>query len=148
MVDVPHLLIPTMAVFRALASERRAAIRDKRTPMLFCYLTAEDFRPVWMPAEAVGGRAAMQTEIEDISAAGPSSQLSAILSTAMKQVGTGSRFFRTIAQWDLLPAVRHRRDRDQTQHLRTGLGTSCCCVALRRVGVDTYLWGLPRDLVG
>ena len=35
MTDVPHLLIPTMAVFRALSSERRAALRDGRTPNLF-----------------------------------------------------------------------------------------------------------------
>ena len=101
MADVPHLLIPTMAVFRALSSERRAALRDGRTPMLFCDLTAEDFRPVWMPAEAVGGRAAVQTEFEDISAAGPSSQLSAILSEALNQFGTGSCVSRIIAQWDL-----------------------------------------------
>ena len=89
-----------MVVFRALSSERRAALRVGRTPMLSCDLTAEDFRPVWMPAEAVGGRVSLLTELEDISASGPSSQLSLLLSKALKQLGMGSRSFSTIDQWD------------------------------------------------
>ena len=51
--DLPPLMIPATEVFRALAAEVRVAKRDGRDPFLDVDLTADAFRPLWMPAEAV-----------------------------------------------------------------------------------------------
>ena len=104
--DLPHLMLPAVEVFRVLSAEVRAAKRDGRPPHAFCDLTGDPFRPVWLPIEAVGGRArGVDPEAFSSSLTGSSgsSQLEVALTRALKQayLAGGGRFFRTLQQWSL-----------------------------------------------
>ena len=83
-----------------------SARSDGRPAHAFCDLTADPFRPVWLPIEAVGGRArGVDPEAFSSSLTGSSgsSQLEVALTRALKQayLAGGGRFFRTLQQWSL-----------------------------------------------
>ena len=101
--DVPSLMLPTVEVFRVMTSEVRTAKRDGRTAYVFCDLTGDPFRPVWLTAEAVGGRATTADAGSYEVGSGTGSQLERALTRALRHayLAGGGRFFRSLQQWQL-----------------------------------------------
>jgi len=87
-----HGLVPDVALFNLLSSEKKVAQIATRAAFLYVDLTAKEVLPVWLTAESVGGKA---PGVEGTSATNTVEALGA----ALRAASSTARSFKSFPQW-------------------------------------------------
>ena len=94
---LPYELQAENQLWAALAADTAAAQKTNRTAFTYVDLTAKQVLPVWLPADAVGGKSVpISEELWDTSRTNSSI---AQLGAALRAVTQSPRCFRSVAQW-------------------------------------------------
>lgn len=94
---LPYELQAENQLWTALNADTAVAIKNGRVAFAYVDLTAKQVLPVWLPADAVGGKSMpISEELWDSSRSGSSI---AQLGAALRAVTQSPRCFRSIAQW-------------------------------------------------
>ena len=87
-----HGLVPDVALFNLLSSEKKVAQIASRAAFLYVDLTAKEVLPTWLTAESVGGKA---PGVEGTSATNTVEALGA----ALRAASSTARSFKSFPQW-------------------------------------------------
>ena len=96
--DLPFHSTPDTAVWQILDSATKAAAPGKT--FSYIELTSKEVLPLWLPADAVGGKAVLAGEMDwTIEGSGSCNTISQ-LHNALRSASTAPRFFRDVNQWN------------------------------------------------
>ena len=94
--DLPYELQAEAQLWVALAADGEAAVKAGRVAFTYVDLTAKQVLPLWLPADAVGGKSLVPEESWDLAKGG---NTVAQLGAALRAVTQTPRCFRSMAQW-------------------------------------------------